>query len=166
MPPLFRSTISKMDKNKKNNHRLNKFNVDPHSQKYKYILYPFQVPLRQAFPSLLATHFLDSPLCTEKISNNIPKGQNLHEMLSITLFLLQVFSIYFNYCNLLLRHTTTMWHKWHDRFKKFGAKRVEFITSKYGGSKERKISSASALLFFRSDYPKDTCDFEERINMQ
>ena len=45
-----------------------------------------------------------------------------------------------------------MWSNWHDRFKTFGAQRVEFYTSKWGGSKERRsITGAKCLLFFRRD---------------
>ena len=60
-----------------------------------------------------------------------------------------------------------MWFKWHDRFKKFGARRVEFITSKKGGSKAgTTVTGAKALLFFSIEDLPETRDLEDRFKLE
>ena len=42
-----------------------------------------------------------------------------------------------------------MWSKWEERFKSFGAKRIQFTTSRRGGPKDSKaITGAKCLMFF------------------
>ena len=52
-----------------------------------------------------------------------------------------------------------MWSKWQDRFKTFGAKRVDFVISKQGGSAAGKTGTgAKCLMFFESDDVGDMRD--------
>ena len=44
-----------------------------------------------------------------------------------------------------------MWSKWEERFKTFGAKRVQFETSRYGRKKSRVTSTGAKCLFFFDD---------------
>ena len=48
-----------------------------------------------------------------------------------------------------------MWARWEERFKMFGANRVNFTTTAWGGNKadsNNNITNAKCLLFFNDQY--------------
>ena len=54
-----------------------------------------------------------------------------------------------------------LWSKWEERFKSFGATRVQFVTSRKGGVKGSKdFTGAKCLMFF------DCKDNEEEILLE
>ena len=58
-----------------------------------------------------------------------------------------------------------MWSKWEERFKTFGAKRIQFETSRYGGPKSRVTATgAKCLLFFDgNNSPEEKADEGELL---
>ena len=57
-----------------------------------------------------------------------------------------------------------MWSKWEERFKTFGAKRSEFVTSSKGGPKgSNAITGSKCLQFFDCDDSDKKVNYDEFI---